>query len=68
MLPTYASFTAFGYGRGDIMATSRTKVRSASSTHTASAFYTCWSSVNNPAGFASNATPVECQEMRVIHK
>jgi hypothetical protein len=67
MLPTYSSFTAFGYGRGDIMATSRTKVRSASLTHTDSAFYTCWAAMNKSANQASGVRP-ECREMRGIHK
>jgi hypothetical protein len=68
MLPTYASFTSFGYGRGDIMVTPMAKVRCASSTHTVAAFYTCWAAANNPASLASNATPVECREMRAIQK
>jgi glutamine synthetase len=68
MLPAYASFTAFCYGRGDTMATVRTKVRIASSTHTAATLYTCWSAINRSASFASNATPVECRDMRGIHK
>jgi hypothetical protein len=68
MLPTYASFTAFGYGAGDIMVTDITKVRRASSTHTAATFYTCWAAINKSASFASNATPAECREMRVMHK
>jgi hypothetical protein len=68
MLPTYASFTAFAYGRGEVMATARTKVRFASSTHTAAISYTCRSTMNSPASFASNATPVECREMLVVHK
>jgi hypothetical protein len=68
MLPTYASFTSYGYGAGNCMVTYRTKARLASSTHTAATFYTCWSAVNKSASQASNAAPVECLEMRVMHK
>jgi hypothetical protein len=67
MLPTYASFSAFGYGQGEIMATDRTKVRFASLAHRAAPSYTCWSAMNKSANQASGVRP-ECQEMRVIHK
>jgi hypothetical protein len=68
MLPTYASFTAFGYGASDIMAADNTKVQLASSTHTAAAFYTCLAAAHKSANQASNATPAECREMRDMHK
>ena len=67
MFPTYASFTSFSYGSGNVMATVNTQVRRASQAHNCVPFYTCWAAQRSAATRPSNTAPVECDDMREVH-
>jgi hypothetical protein len=68
MTPTCTAFTSFGYGSGDVMATINTKVRFASQIHNYNPYYTCWAARYSAATQPSNTVPVECDDMREMHK